>query len=91
MPGRIEPSEPRRDCPELGQHRPVVEHERRDLAFRVDGLERRLVRAAAGHVDLLGLIRTPDLLQQDVDADGAGVRTPIELHVWSPDAWWIDN
>src|ERR1700759_4981645 len=78
------PCNPIRDGAELGEYRPVVPQQRRDLAFRVHILERLLLGLAAGDVELFGLIRKPAFLEQDVRTDRTGMRTPEQLHVYLP-------
>jgi hypothetical protein len=61
-----------RDHREFGEHPAVVTLKGRDLRFGVDGEIPRLELLARAQVDLLRLEGSSDLLQQEMNADGAG-------------------
>src|ERR1700761_4720907 len=73
------PRDPVRDGAKLGQDRTVVPHQCRNLALRVNALERFLPGVAASAVELVGFIGQAAFLKQDVRTERAGMRTPEKL------------
>jgi hypothetical protein len=71
---------PRGNGAEFGKDRPIVTEQSRDLALGIDLIEGRFVSFSAGHIQLLGLIGLPGLLQKNMCTDRAGVGSPEKFH-----------